>query len=332
MQTNFWDMDDGKTTKTSQCIELLKILYSRNSIVGVAELAGELDTNPRNIPLYVKELRRIGYQIKTEHGRYGGYYLERHGLFPVTKLSDEERTGLMAGTEYLLARNDFMEKKAFFAAMRKVMPSVMTRDTGLDEPFVANRFPLAMSEEELESRYLALQKAIAERYVVEIDYLSQQNDRTKRMIHPYKLYMYNNAWFVLAFDESIRDIRYFKINRIQNWAVQHRTFRVLKTYQESDYLDEFGMKQNGNWYPIKLRLTGNYAMLVTERVYGKDQRVEKIDDRTTELSVKMQNKDSVLRFVLGFGKDCEVLEPTWLKDELMKVVAQYRNLYDEPKE
>ena len=114
--------------------------------------------------------------------------------------------------------------------------------------------------------------------------------------------------------------------------MQHRTFRVLKTYQESDYLDEFGMKQNGNWYPIKLRLTGNYAMLVTERVYGKDQRVEKIDDRTTELSVKMQNKDSVLRFVLGFGKDCEVLEPTWLKDELMKVVAQYRNLYDEPKE
>jgi predicted DNA-binding transcriptional regulator YafY len=42
--------------------------------------------------------------------------------------------------------------------------------------------------------------------------------------------------------------------------------------------------------------------------------VEIVDEQTTILSVKMQNKNSVLKFALGFGSDCEVLEPTWLQE------------------
>ena len=80
------------------------------------------------------------------------------------------------------------------------------------------------------------------------------------------------------------------------------------------------MKNNGEWYPIKLKLTGNYAMLVKERIYGKEQTVESVDDKTTILSVKMQNEDNIEKFVLGFGVDCEVLEPEWLKEQLIKTI------------
>jgi predicted DNA-binding transcriptional regulator YafY len=132
--------------------------------------------------------------------------------------------------------------------------------------------------------------------------------------------MYNNAWFVLGFDESKGDIRYFKLNRIQDFAVQHRKFVQLLTYKESDYLDEYGMKNNGEWYPIKLKLTGNYAMLVKERVYGKDQKIEEVDEKTTILSCKMQNRENILVFVLGFGDNCEVLEPVWLKEKLLETI------------
>ena len=102
-------------SKTSQCIELLKVLYSRSRIVSVNELSDILETNPRNIPEYVNELRDCGYIIRTVHGRYGGYLLERHGTFPALKLTDAEREGLMAGYEYLLAvmtlwENTIMEK------------------------------------------------------------------------------------------------------------------------------------------------------------------------------------------------------------------------------
>ena len=194
-------------SKTSQCIELLKVLYSRSRIVSVNELSDILETNPRNIPEYVNELRDCGYIIRTVHGRYGGYLLERHGTFPVLKLTDAEREGLMAGYEYLLARNDFMEKSDYGRAMGKITSAIMSRDTMTDDTLIANRFPLAMPQEELEDRYLAIQQCIANKTVLNIEYLSLDNEVSKRAIHPYKLYMYNNAWFVLGFDESKGDIR-----------------------------------------------------------------------------------------------------------------------------
>lgn len=316
-------------SKTSQCIELLKILYSRSRIVSVNELSDVLETNPRNIPEYVKELRDIGYDIKTIPGRYGGYLLERHSTFPVLKLSDGEREGLMAGYEYLLARNDFMEKNEYGKAMGKIASAIMSRDTKADDTLIANRFPLAMPQDELEGRYLAIQQCIANKTVLDIEYLSLNNEVSKRSIHPYKLYMYNNAWFVLGFDESKGDIRYFKINRIEKFTVLSRKFRVLLSYKESDYLDEYGMKQNGEWYPVKLKLTGNYAMLVKERIYGKDQKIETIDEHTTILSCKMQNKDNILVFVLGLGANCEVLEPEWLKEKLYKTIKRMGLPYEQ---
>ena len=207
----------------------------------------------------------------------------------------------MAGFEYLLLRNDFMEIENYKKAMQKVSSAIVSRGSIMDEMMLAYHFPLAMSQEELEKRYFAIQQCIVNKTVLDIEYLSQKNEVTKRTIHPYKLFMYNNAWFVLGFDESKGDIRYFKLNRIQDFAIQHRKFVQLLTYKESDYLDEYGMKNNGEWYPIKLKLTGNYAMLVKERIYGKDQTIEEVDDKTTILSVKMQGQENILVFVLGFG-------------------------------
>ena len=307
-------------SKTSQCIKLLRILYSRKQPVNITELAGDLETNPRNIPEYVKELRLIGFDIEPVHGKYGGYVLNRESTFPAVRLSDAEREAFMAGFEYLLLRNDFMEIENYKKAMQKVASAIINRDSIMDETMLAYHFPLAMPQEELEKRYFAIQQCILNKTVLDIEYLTQKNEVTKRSIHPYKLFMYNNAWFVLGFDESKGAILYFKLNRIQNFTVQHRKFVQLLTYKESDYLDEYGMKNNGEWYPIKLKLTGNYAMLVKERIYGKDQTLEEVDNKTTILSVKMQNRDSILKFVLGFGEHCEILEPVWLQEALVKTL------------
>ena len=88
------------------------------------------------------------------------------------------------------------------------------------------------------------------------------------------------------------------------------------------------MKNNGEWYPIKLKLTGNFAMLVKERIYGKNQTVEAVDANTTILSVEMQNKDDIVSFVLGFRDQCEVLEPEWLRKRLLDIASLLERKYE----
>ena len=115
-------------SKTSLSIQMLEILYSRG-VVGIAELARLLDTNPRNIPEYKKVLEEAGYVIDTVPGRYGGYVLNKKYTFPSTRLSDTEKEGLMQGFDYLLSRNDFMRKDDYSKAMAKISSALMLADT-----------------------------------------------------------------------------------------------------------------------------------------------------------------------------------------------------------
>ena len=321
----------GKTSysdksKTAKCIKMLQIL-NRSGVVKIKDLAIMLDTNERNIPEYKETLTNAGYPIACVRGPSGGYYLPKKAIFPSLQLSAEEKQALFEGYNYLLARNDFMYKKEFSNAMEKVSSSIMQNET-LQNTMVANRFPLAMSQDELEKRYFAISQCIATAHVIEIKYLSLKNEISERCLQPYKLYMYNNAWFVIGYDESKKDIRYFKLNRIQSFDVLPRSFvSIPSTFNERDYLDDYGMKNNGEWYPIKLKLTGNFAMLVKERIYGKNQTVEAIDQNTTILSVEMQNKDDIVSFVLGFRDQCEVLEPEWLRKEIKKISMQMAAAY-----
>lgn len=316
--------------KAAMCIQMLELLNT-GRVYKVSELANLLETNSRNIIEYRKELEEAGYSILSIPGRYGGYQLDKSNLFPSLKFTTDEKEAFAEGVGYISTRNDFMSQRSFLSAVSKIYSSLQ-HPSPEEEITVLNRFPLVMSVEELHKRYETLKSCLApsknERgRVVEITYLSLRNEVSTRNIHPYKLFMFNNAWFVLAFDEKSSEIRYFKLNRIEQYAVTGQTFRMLLSYNESDYLNEFGMKQNGDWYRVKLKLTGNYAMLVQERLYGKNQMLDVVDSNTTVLSCDMQNKADIVSFVLGFGSYCQVLEPQWLIQDVLSTVNKLKEYY-----
>jgi predicted DNA-binding transcriptional regulator YafY len=163
---------------------------------------------------------------------------------------------------------------------------------------------------------------MAKSNVIQINYLSNKNIEKTHLLNPYKVFMFNNAWFMIAWNEKNGEIGYYKLNRINKIEILNKKFIKSKTFDERDYIDEFGMKNNGDFYSIKLKITGNYAAIVQERKYGKNQQIEIVDDKTTILSTEMQNKENIISFVLGFGKDCIVLEPKWLKDEVKQEVKR----------
>ena len=182
-----------------------------------------------------------------------------------------------------------------------------------------------MDQKEIEYRHNILKTAIKLHKKVKFTYLSQKNVVKEHVFSPYEVFMYNNAWFVIGW---LKDICWFKLNRIQSIQLTEEKFTVWKYYNRNDYLDEFGFKSNGEWYHVEFIASGIYASLCKERIYGKNQVVEVIDDEHTKMSVDMQNKGNILTFILGFGKDIQVLEPKWLKDELKETAEHIMDLYN----
>lgn len=287
------------------------------------ELAKVLETNVRNITEYRKELLAAGYEIGFQSGVGGGYYIDGDNILPNPRLKECEKTALLEASSYLNSRYDFLNKEEFNIALGKVLnSSYINKD--IESPMIIDRFPLIMKDEDVKYRYDIICSSLANKYKVKINYLSIKNRVNSHVIHPYKIYMYNLAWYVLAFNETINAVGYFKLNRIESIELLKDKYKVSRTFNESDYLDQFGMKNNGDYIPITIELKSPYASLVRERVYGKNQQIITVDDDTTILKCDMQNINSIVSFVLGFGSKAKVLEPDYVKkavrEELDKTI------------
>lgn len=113
-------------SKTSNCIRMLMILSDGN-VHSISELSEKLETNPRNIIEYRKELEDSGYPIIGVPGKFGGYKIIKEDMFPCLKLTIEERKALSAGVGYLKARKDFPEKKILKPQWKKCFAPKIVR-------------------------------------------------------------------------------------------------------------------------------------------------------------------------------------------------------------
>ncbi len=321
--------------KAATCIRMLQILNT-GRVYKVSELADLLETKPRNVIEYKKELDEVAcecgfsFYIDTIPGRYGGYKLNDHAVLPSIKMVEEEKKALIEGADFLSKRNDFLNKKEFLEAMGKIISSMVTCKNPEDNLLIINRFPLVMAEQDLKHRFVEIRKAIVKKKQINIKYLSSKNIVKEHLFDPYELFVYNNAWFVIGWLNSLDHpgICWFKLNRIQDISTTKKSFRIWNGYKKSNYLDEFGFKTNGEWHHIEFVAHGTYASLVKERVYGKNQIVEPIDETSTKVSVDMQNEENIRVFILGFGKNITVLEPKWLKNDLFDIANHLQNLYN----
>ena len=303
----------GYMNKTLLCIEILQLLSAKN-IMSKNELAETLEINPRNIIEYIKTLQDCGFDIESVRGVYGGYHLNKDSLLPTVKLTQKEVDVLKSNCTFLENQPDFLEYKNYLKAIAKVLSANI--ESFSTDVKIIERYPLLMPKDDLLKRYSIFTEAMTSHKKCQITYLSTRNKESIHIVHPYQCFVFNGSWLCLAWNETVNEFGYFKLNRIQDIQILNQKFTILKTYNSSDYVDQFGMKKNGEFYDIKLELTDLYTV-ISERVYGKHQKITRIDERTTILECSMQNKNMIKSFVLGFGSKVKVITPEWLKEEII---------------
>ena len=64
-----------------------------------------------------------------------------------------------------------------------------------------------------------------------------------------------------------------------------------------------------------------------EKVVGKNQNFEMIDNNTAIFTATMQYKFNIISFVMGLGSFCKVIEPEWLVNQVIKISGEMQNMY-----
>lgn len=291
---------------------LFKILYYLldRGRAAAPELAAEFEVSPRTIYRDVEALSGAGIPIYTEPGRSGGIYLlpdftldkaafsENEKQEILTTLQSLRATGYTGGTETLTKLSALFHVNA---------------RSWLEVDF--SRWGKRTCDN---AKFEALKTAVIGRREIKIAYENTKGERSRRILQPLKISYKSKEWYLKAFCTKKQDFRMFKLNRILELEVLERTF-VPRPYPE----------QESNPQSLS-RIVLLFSKETAYRVYDEfdETEIERQKNGGLIVCAEMPVDTWLIGYLLSFGTQVEIMEPSYLKDVL---AAQARAIYEKNK-
>ena len=128
----------------------------------------------------------------------------------------EEKDCFLEAYNFLMSKKDFLKKGVYSKTIGKISSSIQLPEN-TNDLLVVDNYQLTMNESEIKERYDFIETAIKRNLSVEIEYQSIKNGDKVHVLHPYKLFLFNNTWFFLALNLEVGDIWFFKLYSFYFW-------------------------------------------------------------------------------------------------------------------
>ena len=322
--------------KAASCIRMLQILNT-GRVYKVSELADLLETNPRNVIEYKKELDEVAaesgflFYIETIPGRHGGYKLNSSILLPSLRLGVDEKAALTDVLNYAMSKKDFINKNGLVKTMSKLFSSLLIENPIPNGIISVDKVNSSILSSTIENNYKNISEAIKNKTRLIVKYRWLKEPTSYITIDPYQLFLYDNEWRFFAWVHEKIDgtdpICYLKLSRIEEIKVTDKKFKVYKYFKPEQYLSKNVFSQNGEMFKVKLIARGIRAKIIKEKQIGYNQVIEDLDNDSIMVSLEMQKNPSTYNTILGFGDLVEVVEPEWLKDKIKSLALEIAKKY-----
>jgi len=168
-----------------------------------------------------------------------------------------------------------------------------------------------------------LSLALEARKVCRIRYLKPGQDAPEdRILHPYGLVHGEGHWYLLAHCEASRGVRTFRLDRILEAEVTDLTFPAPKGFRPQDHI------QGGRVFQAheKVEVTVRYSPAVARWIAEREAGGETAPDGTLTVRYPVADPNWIVRHVLQYGPDAEILEPgearRWMRGVVEKVAQR----------
>lgn len=318
-------------SKISQAIRLLIYLQDGN-VKTAKELAELLETNPRNIREYIKELRNAGYDIDSFKGKSGGYFLNHKSKLALLDLDQNEHSAILLAHELLKEKSSFVMANEFKSAVSKInyiMGRTVHNYQEFDYPYSAAYVVNSdIQEYSVKDNFLKIHQAYKDKRVIRILYYNPQKDElVEREIEPYSFMQYEGSWYAVAYCRLRNELRHFKLIRIKKIERTPYTYQIDEKFSLEKYREGMMGIIGGKQYDVILKFYPPASTWVEEKKWLPTQKIEQLGNRCILFKAKVKGLVELKRWVLSFGKLVKVIEPkeliTELKEELDIMYKRY---------
>lgn len=312
---------------------MLAILWmlSSNKKVTAKQISEKLEIHIRTVYRYIDTLSTSGVPIISDAGHNGGYTLLNNFIEAPLFFDSEEQTALFHAAVFA-EEAGYYGGEALSRAISKLSNySNEEQETKINQHLTSLEVIHQLSSLSIEPLLKDMEQAVANRYSIKMLYHKNNEEQsTYRLIDPYRLIYWNNRWYVIGFCHLRKDIRSFRVGRIENIMRTENTFTVPENFSARDFF----MK---NILPaiedteemISLVVSGSTTALgdLCEHWFLGHYLQERTSNKAVFLLEKSMLDTFVHNLLLPYGKSIQVVEPISLKKKLIEVLTELIKFY-----
>ena len=319
---------DITMSKAARLQKIVHLLYRNPRGLTTKEIAKHCGVTPRTIQRDLKDLEAAGIPVWKEEkdGRYGiikGYYL------PPIHFNFEEASALYLAAR-LLARYSDEHNPIIVQALAKLagaMPEAIAAHIHHTIRSLAYRTENRTFARVLE--IIALGWATGRKVRIWHQAASSEN------VHEYLFSPYflepssvGYATYAIGYSSWFENVRTFKLERIRNAQLTEETFEIPEDFDGTELLaSAWGVMFGDEVTEVVLRFSPDVTRRVKESVWHPSQKREECDDGGCILRVRVAHPLEMKPWIRGWGADCEVLSPEWLRREISEEMRRAAEVY-----
>ena len=322
-------MKGGKYDRAVRLVQVLLILNYYPNGISPAAVARKCDVNVRTT---YRDLQALETQEKLRIPiiREGGTCrLEPGKVLPPVLFSLPEAMTVFLASRLLLdysnAYNPSIEST--FTKLSSVVPGPLRDHIRRTIEWMHTRKSDAGFVQTLET----LARAWTQGRRVKIWYLALENERpTERVIEPYFIQpaALEHGNYVIAYCHRAKDVRTFKIERINTIQLLDEPYTVPETFDANQYLASYwGITTYGEAEKVKLRFDPDIARIARETTWHPSQVTEPQPDGSALVTMDLAVTTELITFILGWAEKVEVLEPEALRREIATTAKAMLHIY-----
>ncbi len=299
------------------------------------DLASTFEVSKRTIYRDIEALSEAGVPVAAAPGV--GYMLVEGYFLPPLSFTAEEAIMLLMGSDVMRASFDAQYRQSAVSAGRKIA-GVLPDRLRLEVDYLQSSILFVVPDGGEEGRYSGtlqqVRRAIIERHTVSFSYHARYRhtpgDKTgikeegkgksRRKADPYGIVHVGGSWYMVAHDHDRRDIRSFKLERMEGLTVREETFTRPASFR-------LGLRDTESRDTVVRALFDEEA---TRWVREAPSFFTVSEEQTEEgllVTLHVRHEREVLGWFMGWGRHVRVLEPDTLRRLLREEATAIERLY-----
>jgi len=293
-------------------------------------LAAELSVSRRTMFRDLNMLEMAGIPYFYDEAR-GGYGISEHFFLPPVNLTLSEALAILTITRQIQDQTDLpflSECRKAALKLESSLPPILREHVGTILDNVTFHLGPTASHDGKDDVFEHLACALSQHRACRITYNSFYDRAVLHLeVEPVRLAFFGRAWYLLAYSREHRQVRTFKLVRIEALTLLDRTYEPRPHAADKPFGNAWNMIPEGAEYDVRLRFSAKVAGNVAEVRWHSTQRTSMNADGTMDFSVRVDGLGEIAWWILGYGDLVEVLEPPPLREKIREIAGSMARMY-----